>query len=251
MRSASLKSFLLVLLSIFFVDAAIALGTWYGLPNTTALLKGIELERVGGDSKKFKFMAGPKNKKYDNLSKVSRYLPRAIVSLEDSRFYTHRGFDLIEIYEAVAESWEDGDRLRGASTISQQLVKNLYLTPERTFQRKVLEALITIKLELTLTKPQILELYINSIDWGRGIFGIREASMHYFKKLPSQLNLQEAIFLASIIPNPRRFGRLTDQQIPKRFVRRQMMRALRDLFRQGQISITEFQDTLNNINREI
>ncbi len=245
-----LRYFLFLLVALFAADISVVLGTYCLLPNTTLLLKGVELERIGSDFKKFKFLAGPKNRKYEPLSRISRFVPRAILSLEDSRFYQHRGVDLIEVYDAIEESWEEGERLRGASTISQQLVKNLYLSPERTFQRKIFEALITVKLELTLTKTQILEIYVNSIDWGRGLFGIRDAAFYYFKKSPNQLSLKESIFLAAIIPNPRRFGQLNND-MPKRFVRRQMMKALRDLFRQGQISIDDFQETLRSINQEL
>ncbi len=234
----------LVFLSL---DLALVALVYYTLPDTKALLKGVTLSRKGNEDKIFTFVAGPANKKYVSLSRISRQLPRAVLILEDSRFYQHRGFDFIELAEAVTESFQDGDRLRGASTLTQQLVKNLYLSPERSFRRKILEALITIKMELTLTKPQILELYLNSIDWGRGLFGVREAARHYFRKSPIELSLREAVFLAAIIPNPRRFGRLVEGTIPRLFVRRQMMRALRELYRRGQIRLDDYQQVIREI----
>ena len=220
---------------------------YFALPNTKALTQGVKLTRIGSDFKSFDFIAGPTNKKYTRISHISRHLVRAVVALEDSRFYQHRGFDFVEVVDAIEASLEDGERLRGASTITQQLVKNLYLTPERSFRRKILEALIAVKVEASLTKTQILEIYLNSIDWGRGIFGIRDAANTYFGKYPNALTLKESLFLAAIIPNPRRFGRLTDGEPPRRFVRRQMMRALREMYRQGQISLEEFRGVIDEI----
>lgn len=243
----SSRPWLKCLVLCFVFDILVIGGIYYALPNPAKLLKRVELERMSSDFKRFKFVAGPGNKKYVPLSQISRHLPRAVIVLEDSRFYLHRGFDLIEVFEAVTDSIQDGDRLRGASTISQQLVKNLYLSPTRSFSRKLIEALITIKLELNLTKGQILEIYLNSIDWGRGLLGVQDAAWHYFRKTPRTLTLQDCIFLAAIIPNPRRFGRVNDG-LPTRFVRRQMIRALRNMFRQGYISLNEFQETVYRLN---
>ena len=228
-------------------DFLFAVGVYFSLPNTAALTRGVKLTRVGSDAKPFTFEAGPLNKKYTKLSQISRYVPRSVLALEDSRFYQHRGFDFVEVVDALESSLEDGERLRGASTLTQQLVKNLYLSPERSFRRKILEALIAVKMEATLTKSQIIEIYLNSIDWGRGLFGIRDAAFAYYRKHPSALTLKEALFLAAIIPNPSRFGRRVEGQSPRRFVRRQMMKALRELYRQGQIGIDDFRAVIGEI----
>jgi membrane peptidoglycan carboxypeptidase len=106
------------------------------------------------------------------------------------------------------------------------------------------EALITEKLELTLSKSQILEIYLNSIDWGRGLFGIQEATQYYFKKKPTDLTLKESVFLAAIIPNPTRFSSLDEEQNPKLFVRKQITKALEGLFQAGVISVGEYEQAL-------
>lgn len=239
-----MSRFLGLLAFAFVSDIALTLGVWNTLPNTGKLKSGIEVQRINQRGERFIFLAGPKNRKYVALSSTPKVLRYAILELEDDRFFQHNGFDFDEIWSALSSHLEYGRRLRGASTISQQLVKNLYLTPERTFKRKILEALITLKLEMTLTKNQILEIYLNSIDWGRGLFGIQEAAQFYFKKRPAELSLKESIFLAAIIPNPRRFATLDEEQTPKLFVRRQMTRALNGLFQSGLINVADYEQAL-------
>lgn len=228
------------------IDIFVALLLYFCLlPSMTPLVEGGHLVRTAANGKTFDFDVGPKNKNYVPLPQISRHLRAAVVALEDSRFYEHRGIDFNEVLNAL-EGFSRGRRLRGASTLSQQLVKNLYLTHDRSLRRKSLEALITLKLEMSLSKNKILELYLNSIEWGRGLLGIGQASQHYFRKRPRDLSLSEAIFLAAIIPNPTRFSRLSENQIPKRFVRRQMSRALQSLFEQGLITLEQYQTALLN-----
>ncbi|MDB5039092.1 MAG: mtgA [Bacteriovoracaceae bacterium] len=228
------------------LDFGVFVGTYFILPDTKKLIQGITLDRIGRDGKLFPFVAGPKNRKFVRLNQIPKSLQTAVLSLEDARFYQHLGIDWVELKIAISTNIEDGKKLRGASSISQQLVKNLYLFSERSFRRKILEALITIKLENTLTKNQILELYLNSIDWGRGLLGISDATIYYFKKNPDELNLKESVFLAAIIPNPSRFGKFTEDKIPKRFVRTQMMRALQEMYRAGNIKFNDFEEVMEN-----
>lgn len=219
---------------------------YFALPDVSKLRTGAQLVRTHSSGKTFDFLAGPQNKKYVRYSQISKYLRTSVIMLEDARFFSHSGFDVDEIVNALDSFIKGRRRLRGASTITQQLAKNLYLSPERTFRRKIIEAFITLKLEYVLTKKEILEIYLNSIDFGRGFIGVTDASQFYFKKSASRLNLKEAIFLAAIIPNPTRFGRLGDNQLPKKFVRRQMMRALKDMYRMGDISFMEFESVMRS-----
>lgn len=178
------------------------------------------------------------------LRDISEPLYRAVLLLEDSRFWEHRGFDFFEIKTAVKQSLKSGRRLRGASTLTQQLAKNLYLTSERSFLRKFVEALITLKLEASLSKRRILELYLNVIDWGRCTIGIEMATRTYFLKKPKDLTLKEAVFLAAIIPNPARFSQFTPDEVPKEFTHSQMIRALNNLYKNNYISLDDFQRAL-------
>jgi len=239
------EKWMLLLLFGFLWDFGVVATLYGSLPNPQKLIRGVKIERTASDGSIFSFVAGPKNRHYVTLDHIPSILQSAIIYLEDGKFYFHRGFDLEEMANAIWSAIYSHNRLRGASTISQQLVKNLYLSPERSFRRKIVEALITIKLEFFLSKPKILELYLNSIDWGQGLFGISEAAWHYFHKAPEELNVKESVFLAAIVPNPSRFGRLDDELlIPKRFARRQMVRALDYLYHTNQISIEEYRGAI-------
>lgn len=144
-------------------------------------------------------------KKWVPLSLVSPYLMKAVIIAEDDKFWSHKGFDLDAIQKAIEKDIEKRSFKFGGSTISQQLVKNLYLTPSKNPLRKAKEAIITWRLERTLTKRRILELYLNVVEWGEGIFGIEAAAQHYYGKTATALNPHEAARLAAVLPNPRRY----------------------------------------------
>jgi monofunctional biosynthetic peptidoglycan transglycosylase len=138
------------------------------------------------------------------LKRISPHLQRAVIVAEDASFYSHHGFDWEGIKEALTRNWEKGKLQRGGSTITQQLAKNLYLTQHKTFFRKAHEALITRALERHLTKKRILELYLNIVEWGKGIYGAEAAARHHFGKSAEALTPEEAALLAAILPAPRR-----------------------------------------------
>ncbi|WP_313912657.1 monofunctional biosynthetic peptidoglycan transglycosylase [Tahibacter sp.] len=137
------------------------------------------------------------------LRAVSRELPIALVAAEDQKFPLHHGFDVEAIREAIEDA-EDGERLRGASTISQQTAKNLFLWNGRSFVRKGLEAYFTVLIELCWPKQRIVEVYLNVAEFGDGIYGAAAASDVYFRKTPGALTAREASLLAAVLPNPRR-----------------------------------------------
>ena len=134
---------------------------------------------------------------------ISPELPIALIASEDQKFPVHHGFDVQAIQDAMDEA-DDGQRLRGASTISQQTAKNLFLWGGRSFVRKGLEAYFTVLLEVTWPKRRILEVYMNVAEFGDGIYGADAASREFFHKAPSQLDAHEAALLASALPNPRK-----------------------------------------------
>ncbi|MEW6001304.1 MAG: monofunctional biosynthetic peptidoglycan transglycosylase [Nitrospirota bacterium] len=146
------------------------------------------------------------------LSRVSPFLIKAVLIAEDDRFWRHEGFD----YEAIQKALEKDIKARkfklGGSTISQQLAKNLYLSPTKNPLRKMREAVITWRLERVLSKRRILELYLNVAEWGEGVFGIEAASRHYYEKPSSELGPEEATRLAAILPNPMKYNPLRDQR---------------------------------------
>ncbi|TAG04377.1 MAG: monofunctional biosynthetic peptidoglycan transglycosylase [Betaproteobacteria bacterium] len=140
-------------------------------------------------------------------SKISRNLKRALIAAEDSTFVEHEGFDWDGIQLALEKNRARGKTVAGGSTITQQLAKNLFLSPEKTYLRKGQEAIITLMLENLLDKERILELYLNVIEWGNGVFGAEAAARRYYGISASQLSAEQAAKLAAMAPNPRFYER--------------------------------------------
>ena len=147
--------------------------------------------------------------KYVPLSRISPFLIQAVLIAEDDKFFEHEGFDWDSMRQALDANMKKKRVLRGGSTITQQLAKNLFLSSEKSLWRKLREAAIAFKLERQLSKKRILELYLNVIDWGPGIYGAENASRSNFNCPASALALSQAIRLASIVPNPHRFSALS------------------------------------------
>ncbi len=139
------------------------------------------------------------------LSRIPSHVVTAILIAEDDRFFLHNGIDLYEIWESIKFNFAEMRFGRGGSTISQQLAKNLYLSPSKTPIRKVKEIILAFVLEKHLSKKRILELYLNYSEWGNGIFGIEAASRKYFGKSTRRLTPKEAARLAAVLPNPLRY----------------------------------------------
>ena len=135
--------------------------------------------------------------------RISPQLKRAIVSAEDSKFLDHEGFDIKGLQTAVEKNLKKGKLIAGGSTISQQLAKNLFLSGDRSFIRKGQEAIITLMIEYTWSKHRILEVYLNVIEWGDGIYGAEAAAQRYFKTSAANLDASQAARMAAMVPNPR------------------------------------------------
>ena len=142
-----------------------------------------------------------------DYNRVSVHLKRAVIAAEDSRFLAHEGFDWEGIEKAVERNLRKGRIVAGGSTISQQLAKNLFLSASRNPFRKLQEAVITVMIETLWSKRRILEVYLNVIEWGNGIFGAEAASRRYFRVPASGIGPDQAAHLAAMIPNPRYYER--------------------------------------------
>jgi monofunctional biosynthetic peptidoglycan transglycosylase len=168
-------------------------------PATTAFMERYRAEqRARGRSDRIEW-------RWVSYGAIAPSLKRAVLVAEDANFFAHRGFDFSEIEKAVREALEEGERPRGASTISQQLAKNLWLSPSRNPYRKLKEAALTWQLERRLDKRRILELYLNTAEFGPGLFGAEAASRRYFGKAAADLRDAEAAQLAASLPNPARW----------------------------------------------
>ncbi|MDD5543583.1 MAG: monofunctional biosynthetic peptidoglycan transglycosylase [Acidobacteriia bacterium] len=176
-----------------------------------------------------------------SYSAISDYLKSAVLIGEDDAFFQHEGFDYARMRQALTEDWEKKRFARGASTITQQLAKNVFLSTSKNPIRKFREAILAHRLEQTLEKRRIFEIYLNVIEWGDNVYGAEAAAQYYFGKSASQLNLQEAVVLAAIIPNPRRMNPLANPHYSE--YRRGVI--LDHLYRYHRISETDYQIALN------
>ncbi|MEC4113024.1 monofunctional biosynthetic peptidoglycan transglycosylase [Myroides pelagicus] len=140
-----------------------------------------------------------------SLEKISPNLQKAVIVSEDGHFMTHNGFDFDAIEKALENNEKANARIKGGSTISQQTAKNVFLWPGRSYVRKGLEAYFTVLIELCWSKERILEVYLNSIEMGDGIYGAEEAAQYWYKKSANQLTTYEAAGIAVILPNPRKY----------------------------------------------
>lgn len=181
-----------------------------------------------------------------SLNKISKVARWSIILSEDWAFYEHKGVDFNQLEQVLKESLEKRKLLRGASTISQQVIKNIFLSPEKTLWRKFKEWVLTYKLERLISKQRILEIYFNIIHLGKGIYGLQTASKHYFSKSPRSLTAREGAFLAMLLPNPVRYSvsfrnrRLTD------FAQAQIEQILQKLHQAKIINEVELRIALNS-----
>lgn len=167
-------------------------------PTETALMRqrAREAEREG---KPFSI-----KHKWISISKLPRHVVNAVVVAEDGTFWEHGGFDWYEFQQSLKKNWEKKRAVRGASTITQQLAKNLYLSTSKDPIRKLKEWLITLLLEKNLEKERILEIYLNVIEWGKGVFGVEAAARTYYGRSAATLTYDQALRLAAVIPSPLR-----------------------------------------------
>lgn len=184
-------------------------------------------------------LTSKKPKHWLGINKISKHARYAIMVSEDWAFYEHEGFDWNQIKIVIRDSLKAQKLVRGASTITQQVVKNSLLSNERSLTRKLKEFLLAREIEKVLTKDKILEIYLNLIELGDGVYGIHAGSYHYFKKHPSNLNAKEGAFLAMLLPSPKKYSQSFKDKILTKFAKEQVANILVKL-RQAKI-ITEKQ----------
>lgn len=190
---------------------------------------------VEPDETTFEMVTGPSTENWVPLAEVSPFLIEAVLSHEDARFYDHGGFAPWAIRDALVRNLQEGRYVVGASTISMQLAKNLYLEREKTIARKVQEVLLTWWLENALNKDEILELYLNVIEYGPAKYGLRNATSYYFGRVPADLSPAEAAFLACILPSPKRFHASYERDALTRSMRGKMKRLLEHMAKRERI----------------
>lgn len=170
------------------------------VPSST-LTGPFEYQPSAGRDEGPAILVGERNPDFLPLNQIPPLIVNAVLLSEDAGFWGHHGFDFQEIKGSLVDAAEE-KRFRGASTVTQQLAKNLYFSREKTYARKIREAIATVALEASLPKSRILEIYLNIIEWGPGIYGLAQAARHYFRREVGELTPKQAAFLATIIPNP-------------------------------------------------
>lgn len=227
------SALLLSLLAIFACITIAAIGFYLWFPSP---------EQIKGcmKTKMFAVDLCPGSKQYVTLTHISKHLQNALILTEDASFYQHNGFDQ-EGIELCIEKMKTQKRIVcGGSTITQQLAKNMFLNKEKSFVRKGLEALITIRIEKTLSKKEILERYLNVVQFGKDIFGVKQASQFYFKKSPAQLDVLESAFLAMILPNPVKYSQSYYRKDLTKFAHRRLKKIINDLHKYNKINDSDY-----------
>jgi monofunctional biosynthetic peptidoglycan transglycosylase len=232
-----MKKWIFVLIIFVSFPFAVGLWIWWQIPSEKEI-RGCLVTQM------FQVNLCPKNSTYVRLKDISSHMQKAVVLTEDSLFWQHKGFDWDSIKKNYEENKKAGRYRRGGSTISQQLAKNMFLTSEKTLNRKALEALITIRIERFLTKKEILERYLNVIEFGKNIFGIKQASQHYFNKLPSQLNIVESAFLVMLLPNPKKYSASFYKKELTPFAAKRIRQIVNNLFQFERITEEQYSSAL-------
>lgn len=232
------KSFFLSFLGIFLI-ISLVLGV-------TALIAVRSIPSVANidscfTTSMFKVDLCPKKSSYVRFQHLPKHLVSALIASEDASFYFHKGFDWDEIQDSFERSMDAGRWVRGGSTLTQQLAKNLYLTQERSLMRKMKEFFVAKEIEKKLSKPQIIEKYFNVVEFGKNIYGIKKASSHYFQKSPGDLTPAEGAYLVSLLPSPIKYSSAfhSNKEL-SRFNKKRVVRLLSLLRLQGKISEEEY-----------
>ncbi len=194
---------LLALIALAAVQFWFLLHVWHWVdhnPDSTAFMRA-RLEILREDNARARL-----RHQWVAYSRISGHLKRAVVAAEDAKFLGHRGFDWDGIQKAYEKNLREGEIVAGGSTITQQLAKNLFFSGERAWWRKGQEAVVAVMLETVMSKRRILEIYLNVIEWGDGIFGAEAAARHHYGTSAASLDAEQAARLAAIVPSPRRYG---------------------------------------------
>ena len=224
----TIAAFLLIFFGLVILSVSVSLGEY---PKLNSCFKA---------SVSKKLLCG-QNSDYVKLSNVSKYFLKAVVMSEDDSFYAHDGFDWKEFRKSMATNLRQFAFVRGGSTITQQLVKNVYLSQKKTISRKIVEAKLAKKIEKKHSKKLILEKYVNAIEFGKNIWGVKQASWFYFEKPPSALDPLESLYLVILLPSPVRYSQTFFKKELSSYQRRRMRTLLGRMRRRGIVEEDEYE----------
>ena len=229
-------SFIFIIMCIFFINGIY----FYAKLKPKLDIKNVNSFYLYSINNELYFQ-GSGEKEWVNIDKISDYLIKATINIEDKKFYEHHGFDVLRITKAMFNNVKAGKIVEGASTITQQYAKNLYLDFDKTFKRKIDELWYTIQIETHYTKDEILEGYLNTINYGHGNYGIMNASKFYFNKDPNNLTLAESCILANIPKSPSNYSPINNFDVSKQ----RQERTLKSLLDDEIITEDEYNEAVN------
>ncbi len=201
------RTLLLALIALAAIQFWFLVHVWYWVghnPESTAFMRA-RLEILREDNPRARL-----RQQWVPYNRISGHLKRAIVAAEDAKFVSHSGFDWDGIQKAYEKNLREGEIVAGGSTITQQLAKNLFFSGERAWWRKAQEAAIAVMLETVMSKRRILEIYLNVIEWGDGVFGAEAAARYHYGSSAAALTAEQAARLTAMVPSPRRYGPSSD-----------------------------------------
>ncbi len=241
MRSLSIFTNIVLLgLSTLVLVVVVVAGALYSLPDVRQLEKCFTTSM-------YEVRLCPGGPNYVKLKEISPYAIHAVIASEDGSFYSHEGFDFHEMEESLTANLRSGKIRRGGSTLTQQLAKNVFLGKEKSLWRKVKEAYLAVTLERHYTKDFILEKYLNVVEFGPGLYGVKAAAQRYFHKLPSELNPLEGAYLAFLLPNPKVYSRGFNAGKLTPFGRKMISVILRRMSSFGKLSGAAYQTAVAQI----
>lgn len=202
MSKKILSALLVILVSVAIIAGVLGTATFFAYQSIPSI------ENIDGCFKTSMYNVDlcPGKSGYVRYNQLPKHLVNSLIAAEDASFYGHQGFDLDEIKDALEKSMDAGRWVRGGSTITQQLAKNLYLTKEKSLVRKIKELILARAIEKKISKAKIIEKYFNVVEFGPNIFGISKASYHYFEKSPGALTPAEGAYLVSLLPSPVKYS---------------------------------------------
>jgi len=204
------KKWTIALTLVVLSAITLSIAFYFVYPDVSTLRKANPIKSAFMEYRENEWLQQGKKKKivqqWAPLSQISPYVIKAVIIAEDDKFWSHEGFDFDAMQKALEKDLKQKKFKVGGSTISQQLAKNLYLSPSKNPIRKLKEAVLTWRIERNLSKKRIIELYLNVAEWGDGLFGIEAAAQRYYSKPASDLSAIESAKLAAVLPNPRRYN---------------------------------------------
>lgn len=224
--------------------AALILDAFIRVPNFSDMRSKVVVPIKLADKSWVDREMGPQAPRWVSTRQISNPMFMAVIASEDTSFYSHQGIDYHELQESIKRDWEEKRWARGASTLTQQVIKNVYLSREKSVWRKFKELVWAREIEKVLSKTEILTFYLNMAEWGPNVYGIKDAAQHYFGILPSEITAKQAAFLAMLLPSPIKYHSYFTQKSLTPFALGRIGKILRIMQRMGYLDEEQYPQAL-------